>query len=1053
MSQPVLVLSNPAHPDIDADDVSDQSTSPDLSTYHAPLQNHIIGHARKVSSQSMYSNSPAFPIRDSLLKKQSNNVNVHSNPAVLPAIIDISRPSIPNSLKPGGLIKRPLSNSTDLAFEEGRPSFERSPRISTRPLPLLPANSDDTVGPNVTSTLKSNMDTGPQGRILYGSTPTLIGRSDIAEKAPADSSPQVSSPGPHHLPKRERVGPKLTLNTTMDINIDENNSGNSSSSPSVPRRTVSSGPRQRLPPANYRFSLNLVDGYSARMSPSVIRPPPLPLLNLPVLPETTTSTTLDASSRRSKRAGLMSMPALPRHGSSRGTNGLEELDDVEDEDEEDDGVDDDGGSDHTLLEDELDTPRSDGSTTQTISSPRSRTPSTSSYETVHESSPSPDQEDCSDLVRPPERKLSFLPPVDMSRIDLSFLDLPPSDNIDKGKAKELTEDAGRTPIATTRSNKRNGTSNPTAFRGMDYETKMDAWAASPVITKASSPMQTPRPGGHFNFPPPMTKGDQPRSPTQTPRPGGHFNLPLSALPPPSPRSPLTRSTTVNRVSVLSMNSISQFPRTYNLASQSLIDVNAMEKKEKVEQMVREEEENAEEERKKRVKAKRMSMRVSVADASAITVSQLDGQLKTSAPIRMDDEDPVKASSSFSSPTAKQPKSTINRISMAPAYETIIPLRRRLSMPTFNAMSTPPPPYPDLFPNSQVYGVKPTQIQPRDDEGREKLPAYSNSIYIKAIMPRKVEFTRPGVQSKDRKWKRVLCVLEGTSFKVYKPPGVSVIGGWWENQVGVGDIAVPTTTTTSFNSKGGIQTAQAVKRSKEEVEREREMMGYMTTTHPSQIDNANQRRGSMPSISGNSHTSTIRSPVSPPTKSALNAAVHLFIPSSRGHSRTISDIGQSSNTPSVPQMPRPSLNIPMNGRSTSASSFSSSRSPSPMFTTSSSSLLTTPSGSSCSNHTMHLTPSSTGSATSRMDTTNFSISSKGKKKAEDSDFVPDKRSLIKAYTMQKAESGLGNDYVKRKHVIRVRLEGEQFLLQATDVDSVIRWIEVRVFFFSLAMFLV
>ena len=44
-------------------------------------------------------------------------------------------------------------------------------------------------------------------------------------------------------------------------------------------------------------------------------------------------------------------------------------------------------------------------------------------------------------------------------------------------------------------------------------------------------------------------------------------------------------------------------------------------------------------------------------------------------------------------------------------------------------------------------------------------------------------------------------------------------------------------------------------------------------------------------------------------------------------------------------------------------------------------------------------------------------------------------------MQHAESGLGNDYLKRKNVIRVRLEGEQFLLQAQDVASVIQWIEV------------
>jgi hypothetical protein len=55
--------------------------------------------------------------------------------------------------------------------------------------------------------------------------------------------------------------------------------------------------------------------------------------------------------------------------------------------------------------------------------------------------------------------------------------------------------------------------------------------------------------------------------------------------------------------------------------------------------------------------------------------------------------------------------------------------------------------------------------------------------------------------------------------------------------------------------------------------------------------------------------------------------------------------------------------------------------------------------------------------------------------------PGKGDLIRAYTLQHAESGLGNDYLKRKNVIRVRLEGEQFLLQAADVPSVVEWIEV------------
>jgi hypothetical protein len=50
-------------------------------------------------------------------------------------------------------------------------------------------------------------------------------------------------------------------------------------------------------------------------------------------------------------------------------------------------------------------------------------------------------------------------------------------------------------------------------------------------------------------------------------------------------------------------------------------------------------------------------------------------------------------------------------------------------------------------------------------------------------------------------------------------------------------------------------------------------------------------------------------------------------------------------------------------------------------------------------------------------------------------------LIHKYSLQHAESGLATDYLKRRNVIRVRLEGEQFLLQLPGVEDVVEWIEV------------
>jgi len=49
-------------------------------------------------------------------------------------------------------------------------------------------------------------------------------------------------------------------------------------------------------------------------------------------------------------------------------------------------------------------------------------------------------------------------------------------------------------------------------------------------------------------------------------------------------------------------------------------------------------------------------------------------------------------------------------------------------------------------------------------------------------------------------------------------------------------------------------------------------------------------------------------------------------------------------------------------------------------------------------------------------------------------------LLRQYTLQNAESGLGSDYLKRRNVMRVRAEGEQFLLQAESVMDVVNWIE-------------
>ncbi|KAL4079534.1 hypothetical protein J3A83DRAFT_4044536, partial [Scleroderma citrinum] len=126
-------------------------------------------------------------------------------------------------------------------------------------------------------------------------------------------------------------------------------------------------------------------------------------------------------------------------------------------------------------------------------------------------------------------------------------------------------------------------------------------------------------------------------------------------------------------------------------------------------------------------------------------------------------------------------------------EALVRRFRRNSIPNYQHPTSDPPPYPSFIPRPKASREDAfASMQSVEGGTRERLPPYSNSLYLAAVMPRKMEFIAPGVQAKDRKWRRVLCELEGTVFRVYKcPPGASgagILGDWWERQVGVGDVA-------------------------------------------------------------------------------------------------------------------------------------------------------------------------------------------------------------------------------------------------------------------------
>ncbi|KAF8186945.1 hypothetical protein K438DRAFT_2019655, partial [Mycena galopus ATCC 62051] len=105
-----------------------------------------------------------------------------------------------------------------------------------------------------------------------------------------------------------------------------------------------------------------------------------------------------------------------------------------------------------------------------------------------------------------------------------------------------------------------------------------------------------------------------------------------------------------------------------------------------------------------------------------------------------------------------------------------------------------------------------RIVPREDEGREVLPRYTNDILLRGVMPRKMEFSAPGVQARDRKWRRVVCELEGTVFRVYRCAGE----GWWEKRVGAGDVAVAGGAVTSAAAAVKAKATAAAARQGQEV---------------------------------------------------------------------------------------------------------------------------------------------------------------------------------------------------------------------------------------------
>ncbi|CAE6531364.1 unnamed protein product [Rhizoctonia solani] len=286
----------------------------------------------------------------------------------------------------------------------------------------------------------------------------------------------------------------------------------------------------------------------------------------------------------------------------------------------------------------------------------------------------------------------------------------------------------------------------------------------------------------------------------------------------------------------------------------------------------------------------------------------------------------------------------------PAPPVSTPLMRRNSMPT---MIRHPPNYNELYPSV-----------PREEEGKEKLPGYSCGIHIEAMMPRKMEFSAPGVLAKDRGWKKQYIVIHGTSLMVYKYDIRRVpIGG---------------------KVKG--------KEKYEGVVTEDEVDLNSPTVH----------------LPGH-ESAAPRVPLNPPSRRGSSRASSTGTSDNGSRSSLLSRFHGNSSRSTVSQAQETSASTPDDKASASQSTVSISAS------------------------------NSASTPTRRWSHNQASVPFASSLPHFNPPFSSGNQ-LIRQYTLQRAESGLGSDYYKRRNVIRVRCEGEQFLLQAENVMQVVDWIE-------------
>ncbi|WVF72120.1 hypothetical protein IAT40_006932 [Kwoniella sp. CBS 6097] len=357
----------------------------------------------------------------------------------------------------------------------------------------------------------------------------------------------------------------------------------------------------------------------------------------------------------------------------------------------------------------------------------------------------------------------------------------------------------------------------------------------------------------------------------------------------------------------------------------------------------------------------------------------------------------KAVNAVSTPTAEwakpppTPAAGLNSFNFWAGGKDKPALKRRRSM---DDSTKAPPKYEPPIPGVYI-------PRPRDEEGREKLPKYWCSVHIEGQLQRKMEFISQGVQARDRSWKKQYFIIHGTSLYVYKfdphrfPLKV--------------DAPIPTVCEEEAEENLHVHCPALSERRGSVSSQIGSTAGSRRGSISAVVDGS--RRGSAPDIHNIG-----------PRRGSSSGSSSAFTGGPGGVASSGLRRASESSTSGTTGARRSSLSIVTNASSLNVSTGPDVKDPA-LFPGSGSAAGAGSSARRGSTSTPSVAPSTSSTNTGTSLASHFQHNA-----------------LIKQYTLQGAESGLAADYHKKKNVVRVRVKGEQFLIQTGDAREVVNWIE-------------